>query len=147
MKTLNFTIRIDGTPQHVWNVMLDPASYRHWAKAFSPNSQFEGEWKQGAFITFIDPDMGGTKALLEAVSAPRRIHVRHVAIVNKDGSEDTQSDVARKWLGITETYTLRGSDDFTDLGIDIFTHEDYEEMFSSCWPEALIRLKQACEAG
>ncbi len=147
MKTLNYTIRINGPPQDVWNVMLDPTSYRFWAKAFSPNSQFTGVWEQGANITFFDPDMGGTKALLEEVTPPSRIHVRHIAIVDKDGTEDTRSDVARKWLGITETYTFRGSDDFTDLAIEICTHEDYEEMFSSCWPEALNLLKQACEAG
>ena len=65
MKTLNYSIRISAPKERVWNDMLDPERYRRWAKAFSQNSQFDGEWREGAYIKFIDPDMGGTKAILE----------------------------------------------------------------------------------
>ena len=145
MKSLTYTMSIGCPPQRVWDAMVDPGRYREWAKAFSPNSQFEGDWTEGSFVTFFDPDIGGTKAVVEEVVAPSRLHAKHIAIVNKDGTEDTESDDARKWIGVTETYTLVDSGDSTDLLVEINTHEDYVEMFEKCWPEALRLLKQACE--
>ena len=145
MKTLNYSIRISAPKERVWNDMLDLERYRRWARAFSQNSQFDGEWREGAYIKFIDPDMGGTKAILEQVTHLERIQARHVAIINRDGSEDTDSDVAKKWAGITETYSLSEAKGVTDLSVEIRTHEDFEEMFNDGWPKALGLLKEMCE--
>ena len=145
MEELHYQIRINATKETVWNTMLDAANYKEWAKAFSSDSQFKGEWKQGRYIQFIDPNMGGTKAILEILTPYRRIHAKHVAIINKDGIEDTDSEVAKKWQGITETYDLNELDDHTELSITIHTHPDFAAMFNSCWPNALALLKDICE--
>lgn len=125
--------------------MLDPAKYREWAKAFSSESQFQGEWEEGRHMTFTDPRFGGTKALLEEVTPYERIHAKHVAIIKKDGSEDTESESARKWLGITETYEFVEKDGATELTVEMRTHSDYISMFNDCWPNALKLLKEICE--
>jgi uncharacterized protein YndB with AHSA1/START domain len=145
MKTLQYSITIRASQEKVWNIMLDAEQYKEWAKAFSPDSQFEGEWQQGTYMTFIDPTMGGTKALLEEVTPFDRIHAKHVAIIRKDGSEDTESDVAKNWMGITETYILNEENGITELSLEITTHEDYENMFNDGWPHALELLKGLCE--
>ena len=145
MEKLHYKIRINTSKEKVWNTMLDSEKYKEWTKAFSSDSQFQGEWKQGMHIKFVDPNMGGTKAILEDVTPYHRIHAKHVAIISKDGSEDTESDVAKNWKGITETYVLNEVDGFTELSIEIQTHKDYVKMFNDCWPNALELLKDICE--
>ena len=61
MKNLHYSIKIDASQDHVWRTMLGPATYSKWAKAFSADSQYEGEWKQGTHMKFMDPNFGGTK--------------------------------------------------------------------------------------
>ena len=145
MKKLSYSIGIRASKELVWQTMLDSKKYKKWAKAFSLDSQFDGEWKQNTYIKFIDPNMGGTKALIEEIAPFNRIQVKHVAVIGKDGREETESDVANNWMGITETYSLRENYGLTELSIEINTHEDYEKMFNDAWPNALELLKDMCE--
>ena len=146
MEKLNYTVKINAPKVTVWNSMLDSEKYKEWAKAFSADSQFRGDWTQGTYIEFIDPNMGGTKAIIEEVKPYDRIHVKHVAIINVDGSEDTTSDVARSWMDATETYHLKEVEGATKLSVQIHTHKDYIKMFNDCWPNALRLLKGICES-
>ena len=145
MENLQYKIKIKAPKEKVWRTMLDSGTYKEWAKAFSPNSQFIGEWKQGAHIRFIDPNMGGTIAFLEEVKPYVRIHAKHVAIINQNGSEDTESDVAKNWMGITETYVLNEVNGATELLIEILSHKGLVSMFNDCWPNALELLRGLCE--
>lgn len=145
MQKLHYKKRINASKQKVWDTMLGSESYKQWAKAFSSESQFSGEWKQGSHIRFIDANMGGTKAILEEVKPYDRIHAKHVAIIDKDGSEDTESDVAKTWIGVTEKYVLKEVNGITELSIDILSHEECVAMFDDCWPNALELLKGLCE--
>ena len=145
MKNLAYTIQIRASKACVWHNMLDPELYREWAKAFSADSRYEGEWKQGEYINFIDPNHGGTRAFIEELHQPQRIHAIHVGTISRDGIEDTNSESARKWMGTTESYDLLEVAGVTELRISISTHEDYEEMFNNCWPKALELIKVICE--
>ncbi len=145
MEQLHYKTIINAPRQTVWNTMLDPESYKQWVKAFSPNSQYEGQWLQGSTIKFFDPNMGGTKALLEIVKPYEHIHAKHIAILNKDGTEDIESDIAQKWIGVTETYRLKDVDGGTELTIDILSHKDFVGMFDDGWPVALESLRGLCE--
>jgi uncharacterized protein YndB with AHSA1/START domain len=145
MKTLNYSIKIDAPKQKVWNTMLEKDSYKKWAQAFSPDSQYEGEWKQGSYMNFFDPNMGGTKAVLEIVQPPNKILAKHVAILSKDGVEETKSEIAKKWIGAEEEYTFYETDGVTELKIEIKTHEDFAQMFDEGWDKALKSLKDLCE--
>jgi len=71
--------------------------------------------------------MGGTKARVEAFIPYERIHVRHVGLINQDGSENMQSDAAQKWIDSTETYTLTHEEGVTTLAIEILTHPDFKK--------------------
>nr|WP_279615060.1 SRPBCC domain-containing protein [Desulfonatronum thiosulfatophilum] len=146
IKTLTYSIRINAPKEAVWKHMLDPSDYRQWTQAFSPNSQFIGKWEQGETILFIDPDLGGTKAVLDEVVPHERLKARHVAMINKDGSEDVSSEMAESWIGATETYIFNGENGQTELLIEMTTHENFEEMFNAGWPRALELLKAVCES-
>ncbi len=125
--------------------MLGKATYHHWAKAFSPKSTYEGEFQQGAFVKFIAPDLGGLKAVVEDFCRYDRIRFRHMALINKDGSEETESETARLWVGATEEYSFSESEGGTQLSVVLEIHKSCENMFNDGFPNALTLLKELCE--
>lgn len=143
--TLKYEQQIDAPIEQVWYVLTDAKTYRQWAKAFSANSCFEGEWKQGSYINFIDPDLGGTKALLETVIPEQHILAKHIAIISQEGEESTTGDMAATWIGTTEEYKLSTIDGQTQLTITVNTHGNWVEMFDSGFPKALISIKELAE--
>lgn len=145
MEILNYSVKIKADKEKIWNSMIDSKTYNDWAKAFSKDSQFKGEWIQGNYIYFIDPNFGGTKALLENVKPFDHIKAKHVAIIGTDGQEDTKSDMAKKWIGALESYQLKNDNGTTELFIEIKTHEEFVKMFNDCWPKALQLLKEIVE--
>ncbi|MDJ0782679.1 MAG: SRPBCC domain-containing protein [Desulfosarcinaceae bacterium] len=146
LQTLRYSIRIDAARSHVWDTMLAPDTYAQWVSAFSPDSRLEGTWEQGATVRFVDPNMGGTEAVLDVVDPHRCIRARHVAMVTQAGEVDTTSEAARQWIGTTETYLLSEAEGVTQLTIEMATHSAFVEMFDECWPKALEKIKALCEA-
>ena len=145
MESLKYEICIKAPKAAVWNTLTDAEAYQKWVKAFSPNSYFEGEWEQGTFIKFLDPEMGGTKAFLETLEPNDYIFARHVSMISKDGEETTAGEMSNKWIGTTEAYRLSKDGSGTTLQIDIETHGDFVPMFESAWPKALASIKELSE--
>ena len=146
MKTIHFEIEISADRRKIWKFMLEPESFKEWTSAFAPDTYYKGEYKEGAEIRFMNPASGGTKAKVNEVKEPDRVSVKHAAIILPDGTEDTESEVATKWIGTIESYTLhKKTDDNTLVRIDIETDEFFEQMFRAGWPASLAKLKQLCE--
>lgn len=145
MKTLTYDVLIEASPAVVWQTMLDDQTYRQWVKAFSADSYYDGVWEQGAEIRFLDPNLGGTKAVLEQVEPHRRILARHVALVDKEGNESSSGAMADSWIGSTEAYEFEPVDGATRLRVTVQTHQDFVEMFDAGWPAGLAILKTLCE--
>lgn len=145
METLNYEVRINAPQASVWSTLTDAEKYTQWVKAFSPDSYADGAWKQGTFIKFLDPNMGGTKAFIEALEPEKHILVRHVSVISKEGDESTDGEMAGNWIGTTEEYTLTQADNGTLLTIQIKTHPDFVQMFKSSWPDALQRIRKLSE--
>ena len=145
MKTLKYEIIIDAPSTIVWDTLIAAEKYRQWVKAFSPNSYFDGEWSQGTYIKIIDPDMGGTRAFIDILEPGSHILVHHVSLISKEGEESTKGEMADKWIGTTEDYLLTEEGNTTLLQITINTHDDFVQMFDSCWPEALDSIKSLSE--
>lgn len=145
MEILNYEIRINAPKASVWNTLIDVEKYSQWVKAFSPKSYADGEWKQGTYIKFLDPDMGGTKAFIEVLETNEHLLVRHVSLISQEGEESTDGEIASKWIGTTEEYRLTENDKITSLLIEINTHHEFVPMFNSCWPEALRLIKELSE--
>ncbi|MBT0322889.1 SRPBCC family protein, partial [Vibrio campbellii] len=99
MLTLNYHVEIAATPQRVWSVLTDVELYKRWAQAFSPQSRFDGVWEEGGDITFFDPDMGGTRAVIDTVQPLHKLEFHHVAIFNPDNRQQLDGDLASKWIG------------------------------------------------
>jgi uncharacterized protein YndB with AHSA1/START domain len=141
MKKLSYSISIDAHRTHIWNTILAPGKYEQWVKAFSDNSSFAGKWGQGETVRFVDPNLGGTKAIVEIFEPYDRIVVKHVAMIAEDGREETDSDIAKQWIGTIEKYVFAEHNGQTTLTIEMDTHQAFVDMFDACWPKALEKIK------
>jgi uncharacterized protein YndB with AHSA1/START domain len=145
MSTLKFKIRISASPEKVWETMLHPVTYREWVNVSWPGSRFEGTWEQGQHLKFVSQNEGGTMAILDEHQPYEFSKARHIAVINRDGSLDKDSDVAKGWVGTTESYTFTEIDGVTELGVEINCQPEWEAMFKDGWPSALEKLKEISE--
>lgn len=146
MKTLRFETIIDATPQKVWETMLGKETYPTWVGAGWPGSTFHGEWKQGARIRFTGADGGGgTLGEVVELDPYAKVDLHHIAVLLDDGSEDRESDIAKGWIGSTETYTFTPDNGATRLDVALTIPADFVEEFEDGWPKALAVLEQLAE--
>jgi ligand-binding SRPBCC domain-containing protein len=145
METLEYKISINAPKHIVWNKMLSPETYQEWTSASWPGSFFKGVWQKGESIDFISFDGSGTRAFLKEVIYQQSIRSEHIAILQKGSEEDTTSDIAKTWIGITENYSFIEKNGGTELIIDIHAAPQWTEMFNSGYPAALAKLKEICE--
>lgn len=145
MNSYQYQITISASAADVWQILTGSDTYKMWVKAFSPNSDMKGQWIQGSEVDFIDPNMGGTRALLEVVEPGAKIVARHIAVISKTGEVSTSGEMADKWIGSKETYQLIEKGDDTELHIEMVCDKTFAEMFNEAWPKALATIKQLCE--
>jgi hypothetical protein len=84
---------------------------------------------------------------LQEVKPYDLIKAIHDAVILKDGSEDRESDIAKGWVGITESYYFTEKNGETEVKVEINTSPAWESMFSDGWPAALAKLKEISERG
>ena len=145
MLKLNYQIEVESSASAVWEALVQQDKYQRWAKAFSPNSQFKGEWKQGEQVSFFDPELGGTKAIIDRAVHNQLLEYHHFSIFESDMNQAIDSDSARKWIGSRERYHIEEKDKCALLTVTIETHPDFASMFDKGWGNALPLIKQICE--
>jgi uncharacterized protein YndB with AHSA1/START domain len=145
MKKLSFEINIAASRQKVWDTMLSPETYKEWVNVSWPGSRYEGNWKQGENMRFISPGQGGTLANLAEVRPNEFILAKHIAVLNPDLTEDRNSEIAKGWIGSTESYTFTEKNGKTELKVEVHTNPEWESMFAEGWPAALKKLKEMSE--
>ena len=146
MKTLHYEIVIDATPQKVWDTMLGKSTYPKWVGVAWPGSSYHGEWKQGAQIRFTGADgAGGTLGEVTALDPSANVAVEHIAVLLDDGSEDRESEMAKGWIGSTETYTFTPEHGSTKLDVELSIPAEWVHEFEGGWPKAIEALKQLAE--
>jgi uncharacterized protein YndB with AHSA1/START domain len=144
-KSLDYSIDINASRESVWEKMIASDTYKIWTKAFSENSQYEGQWEEGTEMKFIDPSRGGTVVLLETVKLYEEIRAKHVAIIDANGNVQRSNEEFAKWIGTREDYLFSENSGVTTLQVHMEAHPDYMGMFESSWPQALKRLKELAE--
>ena len=146
METLRYSVEINAPREKVWNTMLDAKLWAKWTVAFGPgNSYYEGQWKEGGDIKFLAPGMGGTKAKVTALRPHEFVAVEHIAVVTHKGTEDTENEEAKTWVGATENYAFTGKNGATQLDIEIKVRPEWVKMNEDGWPKALKLIKELAE--
>jgi uncharacterized protein YndB with AHSA1/START domain len=144
-KTIHFSTLIEAPRQTVWDVMLEPETYKIWAAEFAEGSYFEGSWEEGARIRFLAADgQGGMTSVIAENRPLERISIRHLGMI-QNGVEDTESEEVRAWAPVYESYTFSDSGSATELKVDMDVAPDWEGYMLETWPKALARLKALCE--
>lgn len=142
---LEFTIQINTDKKKVWEVMLDPITYKEWSNAGWEGSSYIGNWVEGENLKFVSPSGEGTVATLVSHKPYDFSHAKHVAVLLKDGTEDRESELAKGWVGIHESYTFTEKQGVTTLKVLITSANEWVSMFTAGWPVALKKLKEICE--
>ncbi len=147
MEKLHTSIVINAPREKVWDAMLNDESYRKWTHAFHPGSYYKGVLAQGEKILFLGPDEGGEMGMVSRVADIRPhefISFEHLGIV-KNGTEDTESEEAKKWAPAFENYTFTEVDGGTEVTVDQDIESSYKSQFEGMWQQALLLLKGLAE--
>ena len=147
MKNLTYSTIINKPKDVVFTTMIDKSVYPKWAKAWGAGMAIEGEWKEGAHISFFDHTHGGTKVIIEELSPYDVIKMKHIAMVNLQNKEiEPTDDAMRKWIGSWEEYYFKDHEENQTLvEIVMITDEMFEKMMEA-WPKALHYFKEVCES-
>lgn len=145
MKTLTFTTTIDAPKQKVWDTMLGKETYPKWIGAAWPGSGFSGDWSEGSEMRFEGEGGGGTAARITESRRPEFLSAEHYAVINEDGTFDQDSDMAKDWIGSTESYTFSEKNGKTELLVELSVPPDWVSEFEGNWPKGLQALKELAE--
>lgn len=150
MKQLHFSISINAPKEKVWEAVIGKETYPMWTEPFFPGSNIEGSWNRGAKIRFVAPnEFGNADGMISEIAENRLyeyISIHHLGFI-KNGVEDTTSEEVRKWTPSFENYTFKDVGGATDFIVNIDVPEEMEDMFTSMWNVALVRLKEVSETG
>lgn len=146
IRRIQFTVDIAAPVAEVFQIMLDPESYRDWTTAFAEGSSYEGEWREGQKIRFVGPSGDGMLSEIAEHRPNEFTSIRHLGMIS-NGVEDTESESVRAWAPAYENYTFTSTPAGTHIVVDQDIVEKWEEYISEAWPKALQRLKELCEAG
>jgi len=130
--------------------MLGDKTFREWTGAFNPEgSYYKGDWSKGSKMLFLGPDPetgleGGMVSRVVENRPSEFISIEHLGIV-VNGSEDTESEEAKKWTPAFENYSLKEKDGMTKVFIEVDVADEYVKMFDEAWPKALQKLKEIAE--
>jgi hypothetical protein len=144
MKMLHFSIAIHAPKEKVWDIMLDPESYKVWTAEFAEGSYYEGSWEKGAKIKFLAPDGSGMTSVIADNQPYGFMSIKHLGYI-QDGVEDTESPDIKAWAPSFENYTLGENNGMTEVKVDMDVTPEFEAYMEQTWPKALAKLKMICE--
>ncbi len=147
MEKIHFTITIKAPREKDWDTMLSTETYPQWTKAFHPGSYYKGTLAQGEKVLFLGPSEEGEMGMVSRIAEIRPyefISFEHLGII-RNGTEDTESEEAKKWSPAFENYTFTTVADGTQVTIDQDIQSEYKTQFEEMWKEALALLQKLAE--
>ena len=144
MKPLHFSVDINAPRDRVWQVLWNDDTYPEWTSAFGPGSRAVSDWQQGSRIQFLDGEGHGMEAVIEKLVPNEFMSFKHLAVI-QHGEVQALDERTREWSGDHENYTLFERDGVTTVKVDLEAPEEYVDMFSDKFPQALRRLKEVAE--
>ena len=145
MQKINLSTSINATKEKVWQALWADENYRKWTSAFCEGSYAETDnWKEGSEVKFLDPKGSGMISKVVANKPNEFMSFEHLGEI-KEGVEDRTGDKVKEWVGARENYALKETADGTTLYVDMDIADEYKDMFSAMWPEALDKIKALAE--
>lgn len=145
MQTIKKSIVLNAPAAKVWKVLLDDQFTREWYAAFSEGSHADTDWKTGSKAVFTDHS-GCGMIMRVLVNKPfEEMKLEYIGQV-KDSREDYDSEEAKLLHGGIESYKLFEKDGTTELVVASDMGEDYFELMSKAWDNALEKFKGLAES-
>ncbi len=144
MTTLEFNTEIKATPEKVWQVLWDDATYREWTSPFSEGSYAVSNWNEGDSVHFLSPSGDGMNCIIDKKIDNKYIAFKFVGEL-KNFKEVPVDEKAKEWIGGMETYELTQNGDITLLKAKVDMVENHKEYFDTTFPKALEKVKQLSE--
>jgi uncharacterized protein YndB with AHSA1/START domain len=138
-------IDVHAPRERVWDVLIGDATYRQWTAEFAEGSFADTDWQEGSSVRFLGPDGTGLLGRVLASRRPELLDVEYTGVVG-GGSDDTDSEQARRWAGTHETYRLTEAGGGTHLEISAPMEDAYYEDMVAAWDRALARVKELAES-
>lgn len=146
MKRKSYQTTINAPRERVWKVLWAEDTFPRWTAPFSPGSRAVTTWEEGSKILFLNGDNEGMVSRVQEKKDNEYMDILHLGIVDKDGSEDYESDKVKAWKDAHEIYTLKSvNDGRTELTVDLDVDEEYEQFMDTTWPKAFAELKAVSE--
>lgn len=146
METLDYEIIIKASKHKVWDVLFGSETYSEWTKFFSPGSKMKTDWKVGGKTYFLNPEGAGMVSTIDRLEKPDQVIFKHLGMVDKDGTEDTQSMEVKQWSGCFEKYMLIDFDGKTKLHTEVQVQKDWKEHINNGFIKGLEVVKKLSEA-
>lgn len=144
MQYLTFSSDINASPEKIWQVLWEDATYRQWTSAFSEGSYAISDWKEKSKVHFLSPSGEGMFSEIDQLVPNAFMSFRHLGVV-RNGEEQPQDEETRKWSGAMENYTLERMGDGTRLTVEIDITDDHAQYFQDTFPKALALVKSIAE--
>lgn len=144
MEDLRFSIDVNASAQHVWNLMLDLDTYQQWTGAFHEGSTYEGSWNKGDEIRFLGPNEDGTSSGLLGIIVENRAH-EFVSIRYLGDIEHNVENRDGPGVGLHESYSFSQTEGVTTLVVEIELPDEWAEDMRAMWSNAIITIKQMAE--
>lgn len=153
MEKLKFNVSINAPVNKVYTFMLgldNKSTYEQWTALFNPTSTFEGNWDKGSKMLFVGVDGKGEKGGMVSEITENRLNeyvsIRHYGLVKAD-VEITSGPEVEKWANGFENYTFKENNGVTEVVVELENlTEEFLEYMNNTYPNALLKLKEICEA-
>jgi len=138
-------VMINAPKEKVWDTLWNDQSYREWTSVFYPGSHAVSDWNEGSKIQFLGPDGHGMYSRIDRKQPNEYMAFKHLGEV-KDGKEQEANESTESWAGAMETYSLRKSEDGTELEVELDVTDDHQQYFKETFPQALNKVKALAES-
>ena len=139
MTLLHYKIHIDAPADKVWEVLFTQNSERHWPSALNEGTYFEGNWKLGSTMKFLDRENNGMYNLVIKNIAGKELAMKHLGWI-LDGTLSPQD-----WEDSTLTYFLEPSEHGTILHAEVNSLDEFVDFFDSKYPQNFEKIKMLSE--
>lgn len=138
------SIVINSSKEKVWDVLFTDPYIRIWYNEFAVGCYAVTDWELGSKAVFKDGNENGLVGEIVANQPNQLLSIEYTGVL-ESGVEDYESEMANQMKGGRETYKISETDEGTYLEVELDIAQEYFEMMSSMWENALEKIKELAE--
>lgn len=137
--TLHFEKTLPVDAATAWRYMWSPSGYAAWTSAFTPDSQYKGNFRTGERVHLQDGKGGGMYTDVTKFTDTEVVMTHRGSL--KDGKEEPVTGEAARWSGSREIYRISPIGVHSSLlTVEVDTDRAYMDSMEQSFPKALNLL-------